>query len=82
MVEYGCHVVAVNYVLYVIGNLVLMYCTAFRYGLETLSQLFFNQSCLPYTHLYIQDKPSYRHRGLMLDVGLGVLYCNWLLCAN
>ena len=45
-------------------------CTTFRYGLETLSQLFFNQSCIPYRHIHIKDHPTYRHRGLMLDVGL------------
>ena len=48
-------------------------CTPFRYGLETLSQLFFGQSCLPYPFVYIEDEPSFRHRGLMLDVGLGAL---------
>ena len=44
--------------------------TTFRYGLETISQLFFNQSCIPYRFIHIKDQPSYRHRGLMLDVGL------------
>lgn len=38
------------------------------YGLETLSQLFFNHSCIPYSHVYIKDQPTYKHRGLLLDV--------------
>ena len=52
-------------------------CTTFRYGLETLSQLFFNQSCIPYRYIHIKDQPSYRHRGLLLDVGLEVLLCEY-----
>ena len=50
--------------------------STFRYGLETLSQLFFNQSCIPYRYIHIKDQPLYRHRGLMLDVGLEVLLVN------
>ncbi|XP_065889822.1 beta-hexosaminidase subunit B2-like isoform X2 [Dysidea avara] len=39
------------------------------YGLETISQLFFNHSCISYSQVHIKDYPMYRHRGLLLDVG-------------
>ncbi|XP_065884370.1 beta-hexosaminidase subunit A2-like isoform X2 [Dysidea avara] len=39
------------------------------YGLETISQIFFNHSCISYSQVYIKDYPMYRHRGLLLDVG-------------
>ena len=47
----------------------LNYNQCISYGLESLSQLFFNQSCIPYSQVHIKDYPVYRHRGLLLDVG-------------
>jgi hexosaminidase len=39
------------------------------YGLESFSQMVSSTGILPCSHLLIQDKPQFIHRGIMLDTG-------------
>ena len=44
------------------------FCSIYRYGIETFSQLVVGGSLVNST-INIDDEPKYVHRGLMLDTG-------------
>ena len=46
----------------------LIFCSIYRYGMETFSQLIVGGSLVNST-INIHDEPKYVHRGLMLDTG-------------
>ena len=55
-----------TYVCVMLVDVVLLHCCS--YGLETFAQLV-QEGCLRFSELHIEDYPSFRHRGMMLDTG-------------
>ena len=54
------------YVCVMLVDVILLHCCS--YGLETFAQLV-QEGCLRFSELHIEDYPSFRHRGMMLDTG-------------